>query len=429
MLRPIEPAPGIPPYIAMLLNEDFWSLTPIQAVRKLRGMLRDLKDQVRASDPIATLPDVGHSASGFSVTLSGALDLFGREGVCPELRCRMQSTTQIARSISLLADRVTLTDYFGEMILGLRRPTNDQLFILVQDILILHLLRPLIEAGLLRFRSPWIPACQSCISFFENRVEALSGQVLEVFRDQIKVVRHGEIVEVDTGPMFDPPVFYTARGAAATKEDEAIVQSLVHKCIRSSMWDARDAGFTHGAVFSNSRIGLAGILAEEGRMFGGGRGVTAFEGHRAAQLPFVSGLNIQQVLQLREEAHEALPALRAFLASRLCASESQAGSATSVPDYVSELQVQAVDVRTELKLATSRSSSLARNTIGILSLGVCAYGLAMEGMGRAAGAAQLLTTLGLLHQMNGPDHTQIDRLRAKPGYVLVAAEALLSHAH
>lgn len=53
----------------------------------------------------------------------------------------------------------------------------------------------------------------------------------------------------------------------------------------------------------------------------------------------------------------------------------------------------------------------------------------MEGMGRAAGAAQLLTTLGLLHQMNDPDHTQIDRLKAKPGYVLVAAEALLSHAH
>src|SRR4051812_4786235 len=44
----IEASPGIPPAIAMLLNEQFLLLERTQARRKLRGMVREMQDQTLA---------------------------------------------------------------------------------------------------------------------------------------------------------------------------------------------------------------------------------------------------------------------------------------------------------------------------------------------------------------------------------------------
>ena len=97
-------------------------------------------------------------------------------------------------------------------------------------------------------------------------------------------------------------------------------------------------------------------------------------------------------------------------------------------DYVAELREQAAEVRTELELATSKRNSLARNALGVLSLAIFAYGFASESMATTAGLFQLLTTLGLLHQLGSRDSQHARQLQSKPGYVLVAAESILQHA-
>jgi hypothetical protein len=228
--------------------------------------------------------------------------------------------------------------------------------------------------------------------------------------------------------MYEPPVGVVATGNLAKITDEMIRRQVIHQCIRTALWDARNAAFVGGAVFSNSKLGLTGVLAEEGR-FDTRENLRAFEGHRAGRLPWVGGLSIPQTLQLREEAHEALPALREFLAKHLAARLNDAHGSSTPDDYLAELRSQAADVASELKIATSRRSSLAKNALGVLSLGVCAYGITSEKMTAAEGLAQLLTTLGVLGSHTTPAHQTVERLKSKPGYVLVAAESILAHAH
>lgn len=183
-----------------------------------------------------------------------------------------------------------------------------------------------------------------------------------------------------------------------------------------------------GAMFSNSKIGLAGILAEEGR-FGDRDTLQAFEGQRAASLPWVEGLSIPQTLELRAEAQQALPSLRAFLSRTLAARPLAEQVPISPGDYVAELREQAAAVESELKIATSKHRSLARNSLGILSLGISAYGIASDSMSPVAGLAQLLATLGLLHEIHDPNAQLLEREKSKPGYVLVAAKSILARAH
>lgn len=69
-----------------------------------------------------------------------------------------------------------------------------------------------------------------------------------------------------------------------------------------------------------------------------------------------------------------------------------------------------------------------RNSLGILGLSIFSYGFATESFAAPEGLFQLLTTLGLLHQLGKEDGSQHDHLRARPGYVLVKAQDILKHA-
>ena len=151
----------------------------------------------------------------------------------------------------------------------------------------------------------------------------------------------------------------------------------------------------------------------------------AFAGHRAAQLPWVQGLSVSQTLELRQEASSALPALREFLARKL-STQGEATDQDATADYVAELREQAGAVRSELAVATSKSPSLRRNATGILGLGISALSMGVQGPVEAL--ANLLTTLGMIHAVPAPNAAHAQTLKAKPGYVLVAAQDILAHA-
>jgi hypothetical protein len=139
----------------------------------------------------------------------------------------------------------------------------------------------------------------------------------------------------------------------------------------------------------------------------------------------VSGLDIEQTIQLRAEASQALPLFREFLASKLSARSKRDGE-QNWEDCVAELRYQSEEVRSELKQVTARSGSLQRNAKGILGMGISVLGFAVEGPITAL--TTLLSTLGLLH---GGPHLPPDSAMsatARPGFVLVAAQDILAHA-
>jgi hypothetical protein len=427
----IEPGQGIPPAVALLLNEEFSLLERTQARRKLRGMIRELKDQTLAQPEsyLFERPEPDTNPTRFRVFMDGGLDLFSRAGACSQLPCRLSYADQIARSVALMADDVWFTDHITERVLSLRRPTNAQLDWLLDDVYLLQRLRPLVDAGLVRFRSSMRSLCTSCLSEFDVRLETLTAGVLGEFRQRVKIEKKtSDLVYVRVSEMYDPPIVLLVVGDAAQGSEQDILKLVLRRCVRQTLWTAGDAAFGGGSVFSNSKVGLSGILAEEGRALSGPR-LTALEGLRAGNLPWIAGLTIEQTIQLRQEAAQALPRLREFLARHLAARPHHDDRrATDAADYVAELREQAAEVQAELTAASAGHTSLARSALGVLSLCVFAYGFSAEPLGATAGLFQLLTTLGLLHQLNSPDTQHGARLRSKPGYVLVAAQSILAHA-
>ena len=421
----VEPSVGVPAHIALLLNESFDLNNPASVRRKLKGMASELRDQAESSQPVFTY-DLQDDPREFRVVLSGGLDLFAREGACQAPPCRLEYAAQVARSIALMADRVTLHDFMGEAFLDLRRrPKNEEVEALVPDLYVLKLLAPLVEAGVLQFVSPFSPTCAGCIAEFDRQAEETTSAVLRDFPCSFSVERRPEYAVVDCGDMFDPPLVVRVDNSHADEaSDDELVRWMALRSVRAALWGARDAAMLGGSLFSNSPMGLSGLLRQEGRPLSHAN-LQAFAGQRAANLPWVQGLSVAQTLELRQEARSALPSLREFLARKLVA--QPLGANDGKPDeYIAELREQAAAVRAELSIATSKTPSLRRSATGIVGLGISALSLATEGP--ATALTTLLTTLGLIHQVPGAGEGHQQLLKAKPGYVLVAAQDILAHA-
>lgn len=420
----IDPGPGVPPHIAMLLNERFDFSDPKLVIRRLRSMLRELKDQADVGS-FEALPVLEAGSSEFRAVLSGGLDLFAETGACQAFVCRIGYADQIARTIALMSDKVTAQDFFFERIHSLRsRPTNAELMRLASDVAILHRMRPLIAADVLKLTSPFLPTCSSCMTHFDARVKRLGEQAVARFGLQATVERSDEGGFIELPQIYDPPLYMHFSGSSiASLSDEDVKAYFISQAVRSAAWDARTASWISGSLFSNSPAGISALVSAEGRDLTS-HDFRAFAAERTANLPWIGGLTIEQTLSLREAASAALPRLREFMARRLVGASTSEND--SWVDTVSELREQAEQVRAELRVAANRSQSLRRNSVGVLGLAVSAACLVTDGPGSALGG--LVGTLGLIHGIGAGPSTHESELRTRPGYVLVAASDILQHA-
>lgn len=421
----IDATPGVPPHIAMLLNEEFDLADGRRSMRKLKGMLRELKDQSQSASSFA-LPIQINEFDGFKAVLSGGLDLFAGQGACQAVPCRVSYARQISRSIALMADQVVASDTFFDTINSLKsRPTIEEAFPLLCDLVVLKQVKPLIAAGLLKFSPPFSGLCSNCITSFDARIDQLTDRALREFGASLKVERDGDGHSIDFGAMYSPGIHVHLNDEFLRgKNDSEVIRSVLRESIKTIFLDAKSASWQGGSVFSNSNAGISALLSEDGRLLDSWD-LRAFSAERSANLPWISGLTIEQTLNLRNEASSALPALREFMARRLSADPSSPFN-PHWRDTVSELREQAAQVRSELEISISRSSTIRRNATGILGLCVSAVCLGTQGGEAALGG--LLSTLGLIHSLPAKDSLPTKQIKAKPGYVLVAAEDILRHA-
>lgn len=110
----IEGLPDVPPALLLLLHEMAGCESWEDMRRRVKSMLRDLRDQSEAFEnkQISRASDA-KSSLRFEIHLHGAMDLLARQG-CRYLRCRISAAERIARSVGLIADRVWLTDLLTE---------------------------------------------------------------------------------------------------------------------------------------------------------------------------------------------------------------------------------------------------------------------------------------------------------------------------
>lgn len=423
----IEDLPDVPPSILMLLSELSSSNSWLEGRKRVKGMLLELRDQSEVFIIENTnRKKYKRDPTRFEVHLHGALDLLMGEG-CMALDCRLDVADRVARSVGLIADRVWLTDTLSTRLMNFGRVTNAKLDELIADTLVLARVFPLIKAGIIKFRSPWILTCKSCADQFDVQMESITDAVLKTFRRDLKAKRREDGgFDLYSSKSFDSPMVFSSskneRDNYSTKR--AFVEEFVRREVRSTLWIAREAALTGGSLFTNSRIGLSGLLQPEGRL-PDRRTLLMFEREREFIIPWVSELNASQIIQLREEASSALPAFRDKIARAMSASR-YSGLDTNSTSIIGELREQANDVRAELIAKRKHSSKYWKTTYGLLGLGLSAYGVASDQV--LPGVGGLLPILHLLINHKTGHETDIAKLTSKPAYVMVRAKDILAHA-
>lgn len=425
----IDDLPSVPPALLLMLQEFSPGRDWHDVRKRIRASLRDMKDQSLAFESQNVARTEPASPLRFEVHPHGALDLLSGSG-CVDLSCRIVAAERLARSLGLIADRVWLTDHLSTEVMTLGRATNESLDRLMHHAMALAPLLPLMKAGIIRFRSPWIATCAACSEEFDFQVEAATQAVLRSFARQVKVERKdsgGYFVR--TGDFFEPPVMLhsLANNTASTPpSSRQYGEYLVAREVRQILWAAREATFTNGAVFSNSRAALAGMLQCDGRLPRNRGELRAFEDSRAFDMPWVSELNPTQVLQLREEASDAIPLLREMLGRAVTYNEGQAADGTAA-ELIATLREQAAEVKAELSVKQSKSARYWKVAYGVLGLGISAYGVATDQV--LPGVGGLLPILQLLIGHKTGHESDVAKLKTRPGYVLVRAQDILAHAH
>ena len=348
--------------------------------------------------------------------------MFSGQG-CRSLNCREQAANSLVRSVGLIADRVWISDHLSEKFADFGRITNEKLDEVAFDMYVIVHMLPLILEGVIQFRSPWTALCEQCVSEFEARIEANSKTLLRQFRKEFKLAKqpNGEYV-ADTGACFDPPMRYRVihlKGRAPTPSRFAL--RTIAEESRSAMWVAREASITGGSVFSNSRIGLAALQYQDGRL-SDRKNLSISDADRELTVPWVSDLNALQIVRLREEASKALPTFREKMANALSNPKAKSGNSA---DVIAELRYQAAEVRAELDAKRGNSARLLKATYGLLGLGLSVYGVASEQV--VPGVAGLLPLIQLLISHQTGHEAEMAKLTTRPAYVLVKAQDILAH--
>jgi hypothetical protein len=390
-------------------------------------MTKELRDQSEwfiVNSALRSSYELSHSR--FEVHLHGALDItMGLGCVAPE--CRIALAERLARSLGLLADRVWISDTLTPTFLDFGRATNAKLDEVMYDVLALSHLLPLISEGIVRFRPTAISTCSACSSEFEKQLEPVADKLSKIFRKEFRFQERSDgRTAVLTGRCFEPPMIYGGVPGflEAYPTANSFARAQIEREVRSILWVAREASMTSGSILSNSRLGLAGLLHQEGRLKDR-RTLMLLDRDRNINIPWVSELSASQIIQLRNEASEALPSFRIQLAKALTISDDELSPADS--SIIEGLRDQALEVKAELQARRKYSARFWKVTYGMLGLGLSAYGVATDQV--MPGIAGILPVLQLLISHKTGFESDGAKLSTRPGYVLVKAEELLAHNH
>lgn len=422
----LDDLPDVPPALVLLFQELAVSKSFEQMRRRVKDMLPDLRTQseVFLNDHITRETDSEKRVTGFEVHLDGAMDLLSDVG-CQDFNCREAAAKRIARSFGLIADRVWLTDLLSEKFINFGRPTNTKLDEVIKDVLVLSNLLPLISAGIVRFRSPLISSCSDCLGYFEDRIQESVEKLLDIFLSEFQLEQdpNGDYY-LKTGKCLEPSGGISIRRSKLIPQVEELAKKIIHRDVESALWKAREATWTGGAVISNSRIGMAGLLQQEGRLVDINT-LLLLDDQRSFSVPWVSELDASQILQLRQEASDALPLFREMMYRAMIANDCETMSARKPSNLIADLREQAAEVRGELEAKRKYSASYWKTTYGILGLGLSAYGVATDQV--MPGVAGLLPILQLLINHKTGHESEVSKLARRPGFVLVKAQDILAH--
>jgi len=424
-----------PPVVQILLDEQLESLGSVKDVKSWWTKITpELRRQAEWTVENYCYPDSeAHTKKNdFLLRVSGGLDPFSTTEICAEIGCRVAALDQFGRTVGLFADEIVIPDIFTLQCLRLKKSSGEHAHSLIQDLILLNRLRPLIEAGVIRFGTGHVQYCQTHYEKAYDQIKSAAAEIIDAVQSELSFRRNGDYISVFTGTLYEPEVVWLSlippkhRKKRTRHIGLAAFRHSVERQLAATMRDLRSAERLSAVLASNSRIGMLAVKSLESHT-PDIRTLDRWEAVRSVSLPWVENLSPAEVVRIREEAAGSLPRLRALLAEKL--STPTDDSDARVAEIVNELRNEAAEVEAELGALNIGGERKFRTFSGALGLTVTIYGVAAGLLPVAAGLGSLLSLLGLIHAAERNDKKQYDLLTSRPGYVLIKARDIATHRH
>lgn len=426
-------ATELPPLIQLIKDEvNFESSDFNENLKSLQKLAPELKRQSEWSiDNFDYRESVNEqSNSAFSVSPTSGLDPITYSGKCGDISCRIKTALNFSRTFGLYSDVIYLPDSFTELIYHseLRGFSIQKEF--YTEVMVLKVLMPLIEAGIVRFTSPVQRYCEECGKKFNGQLELLTYEMLAEYVDKMDISYNKEEIKVDTGELYIPSLVRTfnVKGKGSEKSIQKQIDkhlyNIVEEEVRQHLFSMNNARELNSTLISNSRLGLGGIQSLERKNIDANS--PNWEQARTIDLPWVSKLTPAEVIRLRNEASKALPEFREMLFQNISQNSGTQEESKKISDTISDLRMQAVEIQKEIDILGKSNQKHFYNLTGVLSMGLGIFATAtshpIEGLGA------LMTTLAYLHNPLKELEDEDTRLQSRPAYLLFKAKEILEHA-
>lgn len=428
---------SLPPVAQILSSERLTDKSFAEAKRYFIDLLPELRAQAEWTQDNFAYIDSGEFNQGtsFIATPVGGMDPFSQHGKCSEALCRIENAKRFAQTLGLYSDKININDPFTMRFLDDRQWSDDEISTLLYDTIVLQELMPLFNNGVIQFLEPPPGVCISCYKKLSQQIENLAENILKDFPPEFEVSRFDDGFYVGSGMLHEPPMTYFIPFSGSKKMNSLskkrvlnFHKELVAEEVIEILMSCHSKPVQESAIFSNSRVALKALMNLEGQSLL--KQTEAWELSHSTDLPWIRNLSVQQIVQVRDEAASALPQLREQLAINV--SSKNANELNSSEDrsmqLVRELRASAEEVAAELNSVNITGERKFKNVTGMLGLTVAIYGFGADLMAPAMALTTLLSTLGLIHTTSKRDEQDVKKITSKPGYVLVKAKEILSHA-
>ena len=423
----------LPPVLQLLENEIFSDASSNDFFQDIRELIPELRKQAEWSASNHEYIDDKALPKNklFAVSPVSGINPFGDNGKCSELNCRVKVAENFSRTIGLYSDVIYLPDPLTTWFLDDEKLqwTDDGIISLLNEVIVLKTLSPLIKSGVIEFISPVKSMCTSCYGKLEEQIYDFTDQAISELWEEISVVNSKNYLTINTGMLhepnlslvkyFDPTIKNKKSKAKIARE---LFFNIVSDDIHEHLYTMHEASTMNSTILSNSRVGLRSLKNLEGHDPKAFKPID-WEKSRTADLPLIKDLTPTQIVELRDSASKALPQFRELMYKNTVLGNQDTDNRTECTDLILELRGQAIEVKAELDSINVASEINFHNTGGMIGLSIALYSSAIGNP--VMGLTTLMATLGLIHTTLKKDNAEVEKLKTKPGYVLIKAQEIL----
>jgi hypothetical protein len=444
----------LPPVLELITSEIPPNKLNIDDIRRLlkdKGFLREISVQARFSvqGKFSSGAESSITDAGLNICPTAALNPLSHAGKCNAHNCRVIQAESFARSIGLYCDHAVLTDYITPLFLAPNLSRIDPA-IVVGNVRALTVLMPMVRAGIIRFSDPLDNMCLNCCRRITvDLSENLWHLILKDGKAECFAADGGKLKYVVSSSLFDTDgqsskmvyelkveeakkVPAISRKIKLTNLPKETISLLKKKMTHDLLIDiylvseeAKSTADKAAVLVTNSRKDSVILRKIDSGSFS--KSFDDWESLRSVQLPWVSNLSVEEIIQLRERASKALPKFRDRMNKELFS----ISATTNEPDKLSlqvvkNLREDANELEAELSSAVIKTGHTGHLAIGTTGISCIVYGIgAKDPTAIQVGATALTTALAAMYHPSKNAHADHAQLKTKPAYVLLSAREII----